>query len=97
MEQIQFIGSIPDQLKKEITQDVIKGVTISLLSELKKEFQPKEPSIYLTRQEVSKMLSVDLSSVHNWTKKGILVAYQIGGRVYYKRSEVEAAIIELKK
>jgi hypothetical protein len=43
------------------------------------------------------MLKIDLSSVHNWTKKGILTSYQIGGRVYYKRAEVESAIIELKK
>ncbi|WP_157206823.1 helix-turn-helix domain-containing protein [Mariniflexile maritimum] len=97
MEQIQFIGSTPDQLKKEITQDVIKGVTISLLSELKKEFQPKEPTTYLQRQELAKMLNVDLSTIHNWTRKGILTAFQIGGRVYYKRSQIEQQIIELKK
>ncbi len=65
------------------------------LKELKKHFEPKTPTEYLTRVEVAKMLKIDLSSVHNWTKKGILISYQIGGRVYYKRSEVENAIVKL--
>ena len=38
------------------------------------------------------MLDVDLSTIHNWTKRGKLKAYGIAGRIYYKRSEVEMAI-----
>lgn len=97
MEQIQFIGSTPEKLIKEITLEVVKGVKESLINEIKKELKPNEPNTYLTRQELSSMLSVDISSIHNWTKRGILTAFQIGGRVYYKRSDVEAALIELKK
>lgn len=67
------------------------------LQEIKNNFKPKEQSVYLSRQEVADMLQIDISSVHNWTKKGILQAYQIGGRVYYKRKEVEAAIVQLNK
>jgi hypothetical protein len=80
----EFLSAIAEGVKKEIEQ-------------LKKDFQPKKPTEYLTRIEVAEMLSIDLSSVHNWTKKGILQSYQIGGRVYYKRSEVESAIIKLNK
>jgi hypothetical protein len=65
--------------------------------ELKKFYQPIEPTKYLTRKEVSEMLSVDISSVHNMSKKGILKKYQISGRVLYIRSEVESSIIKLKK
>lgn len=67
------------------------------LVNLRKSFQPKEPTEFLTRQEVAALLKIDLSSVHNWTKKKILQSYQIGGRVYYKRSEVECSIIKLNK
>ena len=80
----------PEQLQNEIS----KGVK-NELEQLKKDFQPKQPSEYLTRNEVAEMLKIDLSSVHNWTKKGKLKAYGIGGRVYYKRDEVENSIIEL--
>ncbi len=87
---VQFIQVTPEQLQNEI----IKGVKTEL-EQLKKDFQPKQPSEYLTRNEVAEMLKIDLSSVHNWTKKGKLKAYGIGGRVYYKRDEVENSIIEL--
>ena len=92
METVQFIQVTPQQL-----QDAIIDGVKTQLQDLKKHFQPKEPNEYLTRVEVAEMLKIDLSSVHNWTKKGILTSYQIGGRVYYKRAEVESAIIELKK
>ena len=67
------------------------------LINLKKSFQPKEPTEFLTRQEVASLLKIDLSSVHNWTKKKILQSYQCSGRVYYKRKEVENAIVKLNK
>ena len=62
------------------------------LTELKQNFEPKAPTEYLTRTEVSEMLKCDLSTVHNWTKKGKLIPYGIGNRVYYKRQEVEAVL-----
>jgi hypothetical protein len=92
MQQIQFVQVTPEQLKNAI----IEGVKLQL-NDLKKSFQPKEPTEYLTRNDVAEMLKIDLSSVHNWTVKGILTAYQIGGRVYYKRVEVETAIVQLNK
>ena len=87
METIQLIQITPEQLQAEI----LKGVQ-SQINDLKKHFQPKEPNIYLTRQEVAAMLSIDISSVHNYTKRGVLKSYGIQGRVYYKRSEVEASL-----
>jgi hypothetical protein len=92
MQHIQFIGTTPTALI-DLIDDSIKRQ----LDDLKKNFQPKEPNEYLTRVEVSEMLKIDLSSVHNWTKKGILKAKQCGGRVYYLRTEVQNAIVELKK
>ena len=92
MEQVQFISVTPEQLQHAI----IEGVK-SQLQDLKKHFEPKAPTEYLTRRGVSELLTIDLSSVHNWTKKGILVSYQIGGRVFYKRSEIENAIVKLNK
>ncbi|KAA2218547.1 helix-turn-helix domain-containing protein [Maribacter flavus] len=92
MQQIQFIQVTPEQLQKSILEGVRNQI-----QELKKNFQPKEPTQFLTRSQVAEMLQIDLSTVHNWTKKSILTAHQIGGRVYYKRSEVEDAMVELKK
>jgi len=92
MEQKQFVLVTPEQLQNAINEGVK-----TQLQDLKQHFQPKEPNEYLTRVEVAEMLSVDLSTIHNWKSKGVLKAHQIGGRVYYKRTEVENAIVELKK
>jgi len=91
MQTVQFFQTTPEQLQEAI----IQGVKFQL-EDLKKHFEAKTPNQYLTRQKVSEMLSVDLSTVHNWTKKGILTARQIGGRVFYLRTDVENAIVELK-
>lgn len=69
----------------------------SQINGLKEYLQPKLADEYLTRNEVSMMLKCDLSTIHNWTKKGKLIPYCIGGRVYYKRSQIELALIPLTK
>lgn len=84
---IQLIQIRPEDLQKGI----IEGVK-SEIDKLKSEFQPKQPTEFLTRQQVKELLVVDLSTIHNWTKRGKLKAYGLAGRVYYKRSEVEQAI-----
>lgn len=90
MQTVQFIGTTPEQLQQAIT-DNVKGQ----LEELKKSFQPKTPEEYLTRTQTAKLLNINLSTLYLWTKKGILQSYGISGKVYYKRSEVESALIEL--
>jgi hypothetical protein len=67
------------------------------LAEIKLNLKPKEPTKYLGRKEVAEMLDVNISTIHNWTVKGILTALQIGGRIYYKKADIEAAMIKLKK
>lgn len=67
------------------------------LEELKKNFEPKTPTEYLSRGETATLLKADLSSIHNWTKRKLLQSYGISGRVYYKRSEIENAIVKLIK
>jgi len=61
--------------------------------ELKKCLQPKSVEEYLTRYEAADMLKCDISTIHNWTKKNKLIAYKIGNRVYYKRSQIESVMI----
>lgn len=85
MNAIQFIGTTPKELVHEIKNVIIP----ELKEELSKEFQPKQPTEYLTRSEVCDLLKIDLSTLHRWTKSDKLDAYGIGNRVYYKRSEIE--------
>ncbi|EKT4509604.1 helix-turn-helix domain-containing protein [Flavobacterium psychrophilum] len=87
MEAIQLIQITPEQLQNKI----LKGVQ-SQIDDLKLHFTPKQPNEYLTRQQVAKMFSVDISTVSNWQKSGKLNPLGISGRVYFLRSEVEASL-----
>jgi excisionase family DNA binding protein len=87
--QIQIIQN-PEELQNAILNGVKK-----MISQLKSEYQPKEPEELLTRKEVKELLKVDMSTVHHWTKKGKLKAYGLGNRVYYKRSEIEECLTPL--
>ena len=66
------------------------------IKDIKKNFQPKEPVELLTREETAEYLKISLSTLWHWSRKGILPSYGIGNRVYYKRSEIEKALIRLK-
>ncbi len=84
---IQLIQISPDELREAI----VSGVRAEV-EKLKADFQPLQPTEYMTRNEVRDYFCVDLSTIHNWTKRGKLKAYGFGGRVYYKRAEVEAGL-----
>ena len=88
---IQFIQITPVELK-ELIQETIKCA----FREFAKDFQPKEPTEYLTRKEVVKMLNINMSTLHHWTNQGKLKAYGIGARIYYKRHEVDKALETFK-
>lgn len=91
MEAIQFINTSPDDLINKIDARWEKK-----LENLKKEFQPKQPTEYVTRYYVAnEMLHCNVGTIHNLTVKGILKKYACGGRVLYKRSEVEQAIVAI--
>jgi hypothetical protein len=87
METIQFIQTTP----KELSELINEGVKIQL-QEFLKHFTPIQPKEYLTRSEVAKMFSVDISTVANWQKSKRLNPLAIGARVYFLRSEVEASL-----
>jgi hypothetical protein len=77
----------------------------SKLNELKKELSEKIPNPQhvepdkeelMTPEEVAIFFKRHKDTIENWTKKGYLIKYGIGRAIYYKRSEVESAIVPLK-
>lgn len=78
------IKGLFDLLTKQI-QEIKASLTLATATE------------YLTRAEVAKLLKCDISTVHNWTKKGKLIAYTKGNRVYYKLSEIEESMVPLNR
>lgn len=77
--------------KNEIVKEVInafKGFAYTL--------QPDNDQL-LTREETSKMLSVSLVTLWDWTRKDLIPAYRIGNKVRYKKSEVLEALQKMNK
>ena len=92
MSSIQFIGTNPSDLITELKNSLIP----ELKAQLSAQFQPKEPTEYLTRSEVCKLLKINLSTLHRWRKENIIPSYGYGNRVYFKRSEIDAIINQNK-
>lgn len=85
-------------LQLELPPELVTDLKLikSQLQDLKENYQPKEPNVYMTRQEVSEMLSINLSTLWNWQNKKIVQPLQIGGKVLFLRSSIESKIVELK-
>jgi len=92
MKTIQFIGTSDSDFLQRFKDEIIP----ELREQLSKEFQPKEPTEYLTRNEVCDLLKIDLSTLHRWRKDGMIPSYGFGNRVYFKRYEVELIINQNK-
>lgn len=91
--QIYLAGITPESLINQINENVK-----SQLLDFKKQLQNKESNDeLLTRDETCKLLQIDSSTLWAWTNKGKVVAYGIAHRRYYKRSELMASLIVLKK
>ncbi|MGK4566765.1 helix-turn-helix domain-containing protein [Flavobacterium sp. 3HN19-14] len=87
MATVQFIQTTPEELQNEISAGIK-----SQLDDFLKNFTPKQPNEYLTRQEVAKMFNVDLSTIHNWCKNKKLKPLGLGSRVYFLRSDIEESL-----
>lgn len=59
----------------------------------------QEEEKLLSPLEACKIFQPQISRVtlHNWTQQGLIQKHQVGGRVFYKKSEVLSALTSLKK
>lgn len=87
---IQMIQFTPQQLQEVIGQAVSRQLEpfLNKLSE-------KEESDLLTKKEAAAFLSITQTTLDAWSKKGSFNSYGIGGRVYFKKSEIISALIKL--
>ena len=76
-----------------VNPESLQQLILKTLEELSKKVIFKED--YLTRKEVAKLCKVNISTVSNWKNEGVLNAYGLGGRVYYKRSEIDKQMVKI--
>ena len=81
-------------------QDLINRFDEILEQQIKKlqkeNPQPKEnKNEYLKRAKVAEIFGVSTVTIWEWSKKGILKSYKIANRVYFKRNEIDQALIKM--
>ncbi|MFL9845125.1 helix-turn-helix domain-containing protein [Flavobacterium rhizosphaerae] len=81
---IQFIQVTPQELENRII-DGVKKMFSSIV-------QKSDDDQLLNRTETAKLLGISTVTLWEWTNKSKLKSYGIGNKVYYKKSEVIAAL-----
>lgn len=86
---------------------IIQGITVAELVEFIrpmvqseiKQLKDDQPEKLLSPAETCKMFHPSISKVTlaAWTAKDLLQDHRIGGRVYYKQSEILAKLTTIKK
>ncbi|MGS2727522.1 helix-turn-helix transcriptional regulator [Psychroserpens sp. BH13MA-6] len=88
MSEVKIIQTTPSELSSLISSSVKKELENFKL-ELDKSNSSED---LLTREETCKLLSINLSTLWSYTKKGKLPSKKIGNRVYYLKSEILNAL-----
>ncbi len=64
----------------------------STKEELESSIAAKQNESYLTPDEVAGIFHVDRSTLWRWAKIGYLIPAEVGGRRFYKKSEIDAIL-----
>ena len=80
---------ILDQITVEDFTNRIDGIIREAVSST---VIPQDSDEYLTRKQTAKLLQISLVTLRDWSVKGILQSYKIGGRIRYKKSELDEAL-----
>jgi len=56
---------------------------------MKENIKNKLQGSVISNEEIRDVLNISRVTVHRWCKKGILKPLKIGGRVYFKKKDIE--------
>jgi hypothetical protein len=76
-------------------EELIRKVVNEQLEVFRKNLSTENPDELLSRAEACNLLKVNLTTLWNWSKKGKIIAYGIGNRVYYKRAELLERLVRI--
>ena len=84
------------------SEDLKNEIVTNLVTELRKELQlmadnlkPKTNPEFITSKDACKILGVTLPTIASWRKSGIIIAYRIGNKVRFKKSEIENSLKQI--
>ncbi len=71
-----------------------KSVQVELEKVISKIAPQSNEKEFFTRQQAIDFLGISYVCLHDWTNKGIISAYKLGNRTYYKYSELVEKIMK---
>lgn len=87
-EQITFFTLPIGELKNLISQTLQEVLSANETTKKQEQEIPQ----YLTRKETASVLGVSLVTLHSYTNSGKIKAHKIGGRIRYKKLDIEKAV-----
>ena len=90
-----FVFPIDDLIEKSAQRTAEILIAKIGVANLQKEKSCEEEEL-ITRTEARKFLKMSSTTFWRLQKDGIIKGYGIGGKNYYKRSELEESLIEKK-
>lgn len=89
---IELAKACPDAIISIKIGDLVEA-NEALIQRTKQELEQiitdQATGTYPSRNRVAEILDVDLSTLHRWAKRGILVPIEIGGYRRYRMSDVQ--------
>lgn len=76
-------------------EELIRKVVAEQLELFRKNIPTDNPNELLTRAEACILLKINMTTLWNWSKKGRIISYGIGNRVYYKRGELMGSLVRI--
>ena len=75
---------------------LVQMIEVAVSKALEKASLKENAEVYLTREQTAQRLSVTLATLNNWVKLDKIIAHKINGRVLFKSSDIENALIAKK-
>ena len=84
---------------QSLIEQIVEQVTANVLEAIQSKEENVQPDVfdeYIPKTEVRGVLASS-STLWNWENKGKLKLYAIGGKRFYKRTDIEALFTEVNK
>jgi excisionase family DNA binding protein len=90
----QVFNISPEDFKKEIVTDLVTEMKKEL-QDFSENFTPNYSPEFIDSKEAAKILGVTLPTLFDWRKRKIIVAYRIGNKIRFKKSEIENSLTKI--
>lgn len=81
---------------QRLVEDILSEIDSRIAGATVDRVNPTKSDDLLTCKEVEDYFDITPPTRKSWTDRGILRAYAVGSRKYYKRSEVENAPVPIR-